>query len=128
MGMDIAACVISKPGGGSTSEIAYRGVPTVLDASQGAMHWEDFTIRRFEQAGRAVALRSSAEADFEDALRKALALGRSAKLAAGPDGQLLDTGSRIRQQASKLSGIAQETEALLNGTKDVFGQVIYRDI
>merc|ERR1712039_883537 len=95
--MDVASCIISKPGGGSTSEIAYRGVPSVLDASQGAMHWEDFTIRRFEQVGRAVALRSTAPADFEDALRKALALGRSPKLAIGPDGQLLDTGSRLRK-------------------------------
>merc|ERR1712083_275566 len=56
--MDVASVVISKPGGGSTSEIAYRGVPSVLDASQGAMHWEDFTIKRFEQCERAIALRS----------------------------------------------------------------------
>ena len=39
--MDLASVCISKPGGGSTAELAYRGTPCVLDASKGAMHWEE---------------------------------------------------------------------------------------
>merc|ERR1712190_272725 len=103
--MDITSVAISKPGGGSTSELAYRGVPSVLDASKGAMHWEDFTIKRFEEANRAVALRSCSSDDMEAALRKALKLGRSRALAMGPDMQVIDTGAQLRRVVTSLSGL-----------------------
>ena len=32
--MDLADAAITKPGGGSTAELLYRGVPAVLDASK----------------------------------------------------------------------------------------------
>lgn len=32
-------------GGGTTAEIAYRGLPAVFDATQGLLHWEDLALR-----------------------------------------------------------------------------------
>eukprot|EP00928_Gymnodinium_smaydae_P022598 TRINITY_DN1892_c0_g1_i2.p1 TRINITY_DN1892_c0_g1~~TRINITY_DN1892_c0_g1_i2.p1 ORF type:complete len:697 (-),score=90.64 TRINITY_DN1892_c0_g1_i2:79-1914(-) len=106
--MDVASVAISKPGGGSTSELAYAGVPAVLDASKGAMHWEEFTIKRFVEAKRAVALRGNKSHHLEAALRQALELGRDMKLALGPDGKILDTGQRLLRQAGRLCGFPFE--------------------
>uniref|UniRef100_A0A7S2VNA8 Glycosyl transferase family 28 C-terminal domain-containing protein n=1 Tax=Zooxanthella nutricula TaxID=1333877 RepID=A0A7S2VNA8_9DINO len=96
--MDVASAAITKPGGGTTAELAYRGLPSVLDASKGAMHWEEFTIQRFETAGRAVALRSSSTGAIEAALRQALQLGRDCMLAQDSRGQLVDSRERLRQR------------------------------
>eukprot|EP00913_Durusdinium_trenchii_P011172 g10493.t1 len=43
--MDLADAIIAKPGGGTTAEIAYRGLPAVFDATQGLLHWEDLALR-----------------------------------------------------------------------------------
>lgn len=111
--MDLASVAISKPGGGSTSELAYTGLPSVLDASAGAMHWEEFTIRRFEEAKRAIPLRSARRDEVEAALRQAMSLGRDNSLAKGPDGMVLDTGARIRRQARRICGAAFEARETL---------------
>lgn len=103
--MDLASAAISKPGGGSTAELAYRGVPAVLDASKGAMHWEEFTINRLEAAGRGLALRSRNPAALEGALRLALHMGKDQSFACGPDSEILDTGEHLRRKAYQMSGL-----------------------
>jgi len=106
--MDIASVAITKPGGGTTAELAYRGLPAVLDASKGAMLWEEFTIRRFEEAGCGVALRSGSSGALEAALRQSFKLDRCRKLAYGGDDGMLDPRLRIRRRASELCNLAFE--------------------
>ncbi|CAK0908332.1 unnamed protein product [Prorocentrum cordatum] len=103
--MDVASAAITKPGGGSTAELTYRRVPVVLDASKGAMHWEEFTIKRFEEAHCGVALRRRDAKELEAALRQCLDFPE-ATLAVDPFGVLLDTGKRVRARASMLAGLA----------------------
>merc|ERR1719270_1847090 len=38
--MDRADAIITKPGGGTSAELAYRGLPALFDASAGMLHWE----------------------------------------------------------------------------------------
>jgi UDP-N-acetylglucosamine:LPS N-acetylglucosamine transferase len=102
--MDLAGAAITKPGGGSTAELAYRGVPAVLDATKGAMHWEAFSIKSLEAAGRGVALRNPAA--LEDVLLQALRCGRDTSFASDHAGCLLSTRDAARRQAAVLSGIA----------------------
>ena len=54
--MDAASVVITKPGGSTTAEIAYRGVPALFDASGSLLHWEEFTVNEFEKAKRGLRL------------------------------------------------------------------------
>jgi len=53
--MDAADVVLSKPGGGSTAEIAYRGTPAIFDVQHRLFHWEQFTVDVFEAEDRAAA-------------------------------------------------------------------------
>jgi len=100
--MDIADAVITKPGGGTTAELAYRGTPAVFDATPGLLHWEEFTVQVFEEAGRGI--RFSTADELPQALHRAMASGRSIKLAEDPDqpGSTLDTGSRFRASVGQL--------------------------
>lgn len=100
--MDVADAVVTKPGGGTTAEIAYRGVPAVFDATPGLLHWEEFTVQVFERAGRGA--RFTDGDALPEVLKSALSRGRSTSLAEDPKqpGTVLDTGSRIREAARRL--------------------------
>mmetsp|Transcript_43768 Transcript_43768/g.70037 ORF Transcript_43768/g.70037 Transcript_43768/m.70037 type:complete len:744 (-) Transcript_43768:99-2330(-) len=97
--LDMADLVMSKPGGGSTAEIAYRGVPAIFDTSVTLFHWELFTVEVFEKADRG--LRFSSENELRDVIPKAIAMERSQKLAED-NGQLLDTSARVVDAAERL--------------------------
>merc|ERR1719305_10878 len=79
MFMDAADVVVTKPGGSTTAEIAYRGTPAVFDAVNGLFAWEEFAVGIFTEARRGVALRDRRE--LGPALAEALTLGRSTALA-----------------------------------------------
>jgi UDP-N-acetylglucosamine:LPS N-acetylglucosamine transferase len=93
--MDAADVVLTKPGGSTTAEIAYRGTPAVYDAVDGLFAWEEFAVGIFTEARRGVALRDRRE--LGPALAEALTLGRSTALAEdSASGQLLDSAARVR--------------------------------
>lgn len=100
--MDQADAIITKAGGGTSAEIAYRGLPALFDASEGLLHWEDFTVQVFEKEGRGQ--RFTSLAGLQSGLLEALQDGRSTKLAADPrrPGQILNTAENIRKAAASL--------------------------
>jgi len=98
--MDMSDAVISKPGGGSTAEIAYRGVPAIFDTSSTLFHWEMFTVKVFERANRAITF--SDERYLRDAILSAMELGHSQKLAEELPGQIIDTSVNVVQAAERL--------------------------
>lgn len=99
--MDVSDALITKPGGGTTAEAAYRGVPAVFDATAGLLHWEDFTVKAFENHKRGI--RMTAEKDLKSTLKKAIGYGRSSKLAqASEGGAIIDTGVEVREAARRL--------------------------
>jgi UDP-N-acetylglucosamine:LPS N-acetylglucosamine transferase len=98
--MDMADLIITKPGGGTTAEVAYRGPPVVFDASHGLLHWEEFTVEQFEQQKRGVRLKATSGSALRQACVDALALGRSTRLATQPGSNtLLDTQARVQAAA-----------------------------
>lgn len=98
--MDMADVMLSKPGGGSTAEIAYRGVPAIFDTSITLFHWEKFTVDVFVKANRAIAFNS--EASFRSALPTAILLGRDQKIAKDEFGNIIDPAKSVVQAAERL--------------------------
>ncbi|CAJ1344514.1 unnamed protein product [Effrenium voratum] len=103
--MDLADAIITKPGGGTTAEIAYRGLPAVFDATHGLLHWEEFTVHAFEEQG--CGERFVWAQQLPKVLRRALQRPRSIRLAEDPasPGNVLDPGPRIVSEADKLLAI-----------------------
>jgi UDP-N-acetylglucosamine:LPS N-acetylglucosamine transferase len=97
--MDMADVMISKPGGGSTAEIAYRGVPAMFDTSVILFHWEMFTVEVFVKQRRGVTF--NGKNGLRDAITSGMALGRSQSMAQ-EDGVLIDTKDRVVEQAEHL--------------------------
>lgn len=95
--MDACDVILTKPGGGSTAEVAYRGIPAIFDVSRPLLHWEQFTVDIFKARGRGLSFEG--EASLRPTLARALALGRSTSLAEASSGSLLDPGERIPQAA-----------------------------
>merc|ERR1711869_37998 len=56
--MDAADVIVTKPGGSTTAEIAYRGTPAVFDAVDGLFEWEKFGVNVLVKRGHGVKLRS----------------------------------------------------------------------
>jgi len=94
--MDRADAIVTKPGGGTAAELAYRGLPALFDASAGLLHWEDFTVEVFESLHRG--FRFTSLKTLQNGLLKAFRGGRSTVLAADPSrpGQLLDSAANLR--------------------------------
>merc|ERR1712187_543431 len=86
--LDMSDAVISKPGGGSTSEIAYRGVPAIFDTATTLFHWETFTVNVFKGANRAIAFNSKRQ-DVRGAIQSAFQLGHSLALVQDDRGEML---------------------------------------
>jgi len=98
--MDMADVMLSKPGGGSTAEAAYRGAPTVFDVSGGLLRWEQFTVDVFTRARRGIASKSGR--NFRGAILAAMGLGRSRALAKDANGEIINTKDRIVEAAESL--------------------------
>lgn len=100
--MDVSDALITKPGGGSTAEAAYRGIPAAFDATAGLLHWEEFTVKEFEAEKRG--LRIEHEADLQKVMKQVLSYGRSTKLAQDPlaPGPVINTGNVVRAAARRL--------------------------
>lgn len=98
--MDAADAILTKPGGGSTAEVAYRGIPAIFDKTHALFHWEEFTVEIFEEQGRGVSFTD--RASLRPALQRALKLGRSTRLAESADGNILMTGERIAGAAKRV--------------------------
>eukprot|EP00439_Symbiodinium_sp_Y106_P069821 s2555_g12.t1 len=108
--MDIADAIITKPGGGTTAEISYRGLPAVFDATRGLLHWEEFTVHAFEQQACPCACpfrrgeRFVWPQQLGQVLSTALKRPRSSSLVEDPanPGHVLNPGPRIVAEAEKL--------------------------
>lgn len=101
--MDSADAIITKPGGGTTSEAAYCGLPALFDTSGGMLHWEELTTRAFERMG--VGARFDGVGELPGALRRVLGQPRSRRLAEDPlhPGAVLQTGERVRAALHRLA-------------------------
>mmetsp|Transcript_70100 Transcript_70100/g.131035 ORF Transcript_70100/g.131035 Transcript_70100/m.131035 type:complete len:710 (+) Transcript_70100:109-2238(+) len=112
--LDMADVVLTKPGGGTAAEAAYRGTPAIFDATTGLLHWEDFTVRQYMHYNRAVRLDEGDLHSVRAACRKALQLGRSTSLAqdrAHP-GEVINTAHYVQTMARRL--IAQRSESAVS--------------
>lgn len=114
--MDLADVIITKPGGGTTAEVAYRRLPAVFDATHGLLHWEGFTVDVFVGAGRGVKLEkppivhwpSFAAKQLSRKLAEAWAMGKTgpnAHLAQDPtlaEGEVLQPRKHIRNAVNEV--------------------------
>ena len=103
--MDAADVIVTKPGGSTTAEIAYRGTPAVFDAVSGLFDWEHFTAKVFEERGRAVILSHASE--ISAAIERARGFKRSLELAIGPSGDILDPRVEVVKILEELVGTPQ---------------------
>ena len=111
--MHVADVIITKPGGGTTAEIAYTGIPAVFDATLGLLHWEEFTVKAFEERGRGVRLKDAE--DLMSAIEAALKIERSRELASVPhpsrEGQQGGVIDSAREVTSVATGLIQMDSA-----------------
>ena len=94
--MDAADCIVTKPGGSTTAEIAYRGVPAVYDAVDGLFEWEKFGVDVLVKRGHGVKLRSADDEEVAKAVAAAIRLGRNSDLSRDASGRLLNTAENVR--------------------------------
>lgn len=114
--MDVADAIITKPGGGTSAEAAYRGVPAVFDATWGMLSYEALTVDIFEQQGRGV--RFTAAEELPAMLRKAMSLGRSTRLVAEAHAEeVLATSEIFIAAANRLLGTGCRTCDLFPGDR-----------
>lgn len=99
--MDIADVLLTKPGGSTTAEAAYRGVPTLFDATNGLLHWEAFTVQVFEKHGRG--RRMSYSSELEMGIMQTIDLNRSLALVLSNTTGLLNTTQRVRNEIGNLT-------------------------
>merc|ERR1712224_343454 len=100
--MDAADCIVTKPGGSTTAEIAYRGTPAVYDAVSGLFEWEQFGVDILEHRGHGVALLSAKGKDVSSTVGRALRLGRDVSFSYDEKDQRLNTGARVREKVAEL--------------------------
>jgi len=93
--MDLSDVLVSKAGGSTCAEAAYRGVPMLFDATDGMLHWEAFTAHVFDQHSRGRILLSPS--DLETALHEVIRLGRNISLAYS-NGRLANASANIREE------------------------------
>jgi len=103
--MDIADVLLTKGGGGTTAEAAYRGLPILFDATDGMLKWEAFTATVFEQHHRGKRLIDNA--DLEPYLKHAIKLGKSRSFVFSnetghEDGALINSTHRIRREMNEM--------------------------
>mmetsp|Transcript_87093 Transcript_87093/g.154098 ORF Transcript_87093/g.154098 Transcript_87093/m.154098 type:complete len:796 (+) Transcript_87093:61-2448(+) len=113
--MDAADVMLTKPGGGSTAEVAYRGVPAIFDASIELLHWEKFTVDVFVEEGRGVVFNDLP--GLRAALLAAPKLGRSTRLAEDGHGQILDPSKAVAKAAEELMSTSCEECELFASSK-----------
>mmetsp|Transcript_88185 Transcript_88185/g.262924 ORF Transcript_88185/g.262924 Transcript_88185/m.262924 type:complete len:205 (+) Transcript_88185:2-616(+) len=99
--MDVSDVLITKPGGSTVAEAAYRGIPIVFDATGGMLSWEEFNARVFELHDRGISMTSVS--DLEHCIRRASELGRSQSLVKDSlSGRAIDARWQIRQQMQSM--------------------------
>lgn len=96
--MDLSCALITKGGGSTTAEAAYRGLPVLFDSTDGMLKWEAFTAKMFEEHRRGKRLVDNAE--LEQDLRHVISLGKSRELVTLHNGHLVNTTAQIRMQMS----------------------------
>jgi len=110
--MDVADVLITKPGGSTVAEAAYRGIPMIFDATSGLLAWEDFNAHVFESHGRGI--RMTSISDLEHSLRLASRLNRSQSLVSDSmTGQAIDTRRKIRQEMQQMLDTFTKTQQRL---------------
>lgn len=93
--MDIADLLVTKAGGSTTAEAAYRGLPILFDATAGMLKWEAFTAEVFERQRRGRRLNDNAE--LEGAMRDVVALGKNRSLVLNHQtGALVNSTEQVR--------------------------------
>lgn len=98
--MDTADVLITKAGGSTITEAAYRGLPTIFDATPGMLPWEEFNAKVFEKYGRG---RRIADVDnIEEDMQYAITLGRNRTLILDRYGQPIDSRQHIRREMSQM--------------------------
>mmetsp|Transcript_24660 Transcript_24660/g.82544 ORF Transcript_24660/g.82544 Transcript_24660/m.82544 type:complete len:636 (-) Transcript_24660:101-2008(-) len=95
--MDASDAILTKPGGGSTAEVAYRGIPAMFDVSRTLLHWEQFTVDIFTDRSRGLGFHG--ERHLRPTIARAFALGRSTSLAEAPSGGIIHPGKRLARAA-----------------------------
>lgn len=109
--MDVADVLITKAGGSTTAEAAYRGTPVLFDAVDGMLKWEAFTADVFEGHGRGMRLASADE--LEEKMRRVIGLGRSRTLvAAGRENSAVNTTERIRAELARMEDLRRRSPFL----------------
>lgn len=103
--MDIADVLLTKGGGGTTAEAAYRGLPILFDATDGMLKWEAFTATVFEQHNRGKRLTDNA--DLEPHLKHVIKLGKSRSLVLSNEtghenGVLINSTYRVRREMNEM--------------------------
>jgi len=95
--MDIADALITKAGGSTVAEAAYRGTPVIFDATGGMLSWEEFNAKVFENHGHGI--RMISVANLERDLRRAFGLSRDRPLVRDRlTGHAIDSRRQIRQE------------------------------
>jgi UDP-N-acetylglucosamine:LPS N-acetylglucosamine transferase len=97
--MDASDVVVTKPGGSTTAEIAYRGTPAVYDAVDGLFSWEHFAVGLFEEKRRGVILENKRR--LGEAMMEAIQMGKDRSVAMEA-GKLLATPTRVRSALDEL--------------------------
>lgn len=94
--MDLADVLITKGGGSTTAEAAYRGLPVLFDSTDGMLKWEAFTAKMFEQHRRGKRLMDNTQLEAD--LRYVIELGKSRELVTLRTGELVNTTAQIRTE------------------------------
>jgi len=94
--MDLANVILTKPGGATTAEVAYRGTPALFDCRSELFHWERFNVDVFLELGRGVAI--TKEVPMQKAILQAMNIERSQAMVMDPrskDGAILQSSVEI---------------------------------
>lgn len=99
--MDVSDVLVTKAGGSTTAEAAYRGIPVLFDAVDGMLKWEDVTAKVFESHDRG--LRFTQNSQLEERTSQAVDLGRSRALAfEGGSHAFVNTTERVRRAVQEM--------------------------
>lgn len=111
--MDLADVLLTKAGGSTTAEAAYRGLPVLFDDTDGMLKWEAFNAQLVRDHRRGKLLVDPA--DLEADLLSVASLGKDRSLVMHHStGQLINTTARIRDEIfSMQSHRATERRKLL---------------
>jgi len=95
--MDLADVLLTKAGGSTTAEAAYRGLPVLFDDTDGMLKWEAFNAHLVKDHHRGKLLVDPDELEHD--LLSVAKLGKSLSLVTHhKTGQIVNTTARIRDE------------------------------